>query len=230
MKTLVVAGFPCSEAAWRKLFPENSTQILTFAEVLEKAPKADLLAMARIVSERILETRPEMLVVHDFGVATGLMGLIRARKRSNDVAPRVVVFNGAFRGFDVLKAPHPFKVQVLKSADVLAGVAVAGGEADSRIEKLLPRVKAVYRQVILGSLISRAKAFLSPERPLGLDLGNQVLILASANDPFIPVENLKAIERDFKRTTFEQLDYGHFPYGGNTYVIKERLRRFGAQA
>ncbi len=226
-RRMILSGFPCSKLSWERLLPSGPTdRFVSLAELLKETPRVGLREMSRTAATLIEAHRPESLVLHDLGVVVGLLGLLRARKRDPSIRPKVTIFNGAFRGFNVFQATHPFKIQLLSFAAVAKIVRRAGGEMDPALEPMFGKIKKLYRQLITASVWERAQALTGFRRKLSIGLGNQVLILGSSNDPFIPASALKSLMEDLQGCRLETINYGHFPYAGDVDRIRKRVLLF----
>jgi len=230
MKRLIIAGFPCPKDAWEKLFPsiEGIEQmILPFYDVISQTDNAYyFFDLVDPVKKAIESYKPDLIVMHDFGVILGILAILKIKKINNEFNPKVVIFNGAFRGFNVLKATHPIRIQFMSYDSFQKEVLEQGGEVDPRFKEKFSTVKHVYRQVIVGSLLSLMSSIFKKKPTKKIDLGSEVLILASKNDPYIPFCCLQNIENDFNNTSLKRIDYGHFPYSGNIEEIKKQLLDF----
>lgn len=229
MKTLLVTGFACDEVAWENLFPPSQSDFfhLTFAEQLKRAKKGDLRQLARVASQVIAEFKPELLVLHDFGLTSGLLGLLRAQKKDSSLAPRIIFFDGAMRGFDIFETPHPFWMQMMSSAQIKEGVLRAGGSFDENLLAFISEIKAIYRQVIAVSLKEKLDSFLRKKTSQTWRVRAPSLIIASPNDLYTTPICLKFLSEDLEpEAKFVQIPYGHFPYSIDPSPIREAMRLF----
>lgn len=227
MKRLIITGFGCPKSAWERLFPANEQQkIISFADVLRNCAASDLRSLAKSLIPTIEAFQPDVVILHDFGVVIGLFALLRLRKQQSDIKPKVVVFNGGFHYFNVFKARHPFAIQFLSFEKIAGHMNKVGGEIDPDLQPYLSRIKKIYRQVILASILSVITSILPGRKQQRFDVGNSMLVLASRNDPYIPLICLERIHQDFNGTTLFHMDYGHFPYSGDYVQIREKVFEF----
>jgi pimeloyl-ACP methyl ester carboxylesterase len=212
MRRLVVTGYPCSEAPWRRLFPEEDCRILTLAEVMERVESHDLRRMADVVQETIQAGNFRTVIAHDIGVTTTILALLRLLRRNEKAGPeKLVLFNGAFSHFSVFEAPHPLRIQLKSAAKVKAELARLGVEVDPRLMPRLPAVKKMYRLIIAASIEQSIRRLLG-RKANGPSLPVPTLILEGVDDPFIPRSSIDGLERLFSDVRRVQAYVGHFPY------------------
>lgn len=229
MKKLIISGLGCPKHAWEKVFPsEQNTKIIPLSEVLDNCPHNDLRLLAQSLEPIISSYQPDVIILHDFGVILGLLALTRMQKQGVELKAKLVIFNGSFRGFNVYKTRHPFKIQLANFDLIKKKISKVGGELDESLRKHFSRIKKIYRQVILASTIGLIKNLFKKPASLNLNLGNDILIIASSNDPFIPMDSLHIIANDFKHTHMEIYDYGHFPYSADCQYLRSRIEQFAA--
>ncbi len=232
MKRLVVSGLPCPTQAWERFLPGGVTQrIVTVREVFERSPQSsDLRALSRYVSDVILQEKPDSIVCHDLGVPLTLIGLWRLQKKGYRLAPRVTAFNGAFRGFNVFKAGHMLRVQLAPLNRLMAEVRSRGGEVDDGLKPLLPRIRAMFRYVALFRMTEQFSGWMGLDEYVGLKKDFRLLapiqVIASRNDPYIPIEAVRRLGRDFHAERIVETEYGHFPYSGDREKLVDILLEF----
>jgi len=216
MKRLVVTGLPCPPETWEKFLGKHRGQrILPIFEIFENCDSSDPRQMANYVADVIDSFRPDSIVAHDLGVPLTIMALLRISKR-RPIDTKVTLFNGALRRVDLFKANLPFRVQFMSRKRAIQEVEGAGGAVDLRLKKYLPRIRALYRYVILYGLTE------SITHTLGLDelIGNAnkfplklpIQMIVSPNDPYIPYRSIKQLRDDCFAKRVVEVDYGHFPY------------------
>src|SRR5690606_18974930 len=112
------------------------------------------------------------------------------------------LFNGAFRRVNLLKANHPFRVQLWSQKKAIRVVQRFGGEVDTGLEPFLPRIRSMYRILIffgitekIGNLVGLDDLVGFPDRGA---LAAPFQIIASANDPFIPWESIETLREDLE--------------------------------
>jgi|GEM_PF-1604464 len=217
MKRLVVTGLPCPPETWEKFLGSRKNQrILPLVEVFENTQSSDLREMSRYVTSQIESFAPESIICHDLGVPLTLMALFRLNRKGVGRGMKITVFNGAFRKVDVFKANHPFRIQYMSYERAVKEVLSAGGHIDKRLKNHLPKIRAMYRLIILYSLTEKLADLFKVENVIGFNfrtpLKTSVQIIASRNDPYIPYEAIDQLRRDFAVKRFYEIDYGHFPY------------------
>jgi hypothetical protein len=228
MKTnrLIISGFACPKEPWEEFLGDKNHRIITFAEILKNTPKTNFLKSVNYVKDQIKAEKPNSIICHDFGTFLTLMALLKLKKENFPLEAKLTVFNGAFRGFDVLVATHPFKIQLMNYRKLKNVLQRAGAGVDPSYEELLPRVKNIYRQIILMSLINKFKDLFKTHKDLNIDLGLDVQIIASKDDPFVPFSCMDLIGRDFKHRRFLIESYGHFPYITGKKQLRELVHEF----
>jgi len=229
MRTLLISGFACDEKPWQTLFPLPPSDFfhLTFAEQLTRAKRGDLRQLARETSKVISEFKPDVLVLHDFGLTSGLLGLLRAQKRDPSIAPRIIFFDGAMRGFDIFKTRHPLRIQMMNPKQIKAAVLKAGGSFDERLLHFIPEIKAIYRQAILVSLKEKWLKLLGRKTAQKWKVNTSSLIIASPNDLYTTPICLKFLAEDLEpKGEFVEMAYGHFPYSVDPAPIRAAIKAF----
>ena len=223
---LIISGFACPKDPWEEFLGDKRHRVITFAEVLKNTPETNFLKSVNYVKEQIKATMPNSIVCHDFGTFLTLMALLKLKKEKFPLEGKLTVFNGAFRGFDVTKATHPFKIQLMNYSKLKHVVEKGGACVDPSYEELLPRVKGIYRQIILMSLLNKFKGLFTSQKDLNIDLGLDVQIIASKDDPFVPFSCMDLMKRDFKNRRFITHNYGHFPYITGKQQLRELVHEF----
>lgn len=212
MKRLIITGYPCSKQCWLDLFDDSNTTVgVPLSESLKKSNSADIKNVAKYIAGRIIDERPQSIICHDFGVPLTLLALLRISRQDPLSNTCLTLFNGAFRGFDVLKNRHPFALQFSSWKSVQSAALRSGAVVDPSLNVLHPQVKTLYRQVILQSLSEK----LVPSRlrqPLVRSLEIPIQLISSSNDPYIARSAIERLIKDFKVTNEIELPYGHFPY------------------
>lgn len=224
MKRLIITGLPCPPQAWEKLFGHPKGQrIIPMVEVFENTDSPDLREMSRYVAQEIERFKPTSIVAHDLGVPLALLSLIRLQRRGRAPQVKLTLFNGAFRKIDVLKAPHPFRVQWMSMRRAIREVESQGGTVDLRLKPYMSRIRAMYRLIILYSLAEKVQSILGLENIVnfsGRSLTRiPVQVIGSPNDPYIPFTSVEQLRKDFGAKRFVEVNYGHFPYS----VAKNRI-------
>lgn len=232
MKRLIIGGIPCSATAWSKLFPEEDgveQKIIPFFDVIsrhyQKRNFSDLVYAIRII---IQEYKPDIVILHDIGVTLGLLALIKIKKihMNVDFKPSIIIFNGAFRGFNILQALHPLKIQWMSYKSFKNQVKLSGGQVDSRFASVFSDLKHLYRQLVIISVMSLLTNFFKMRNAHPIEIKCPILILASPNDTYIPFDCMKFIERDFSNSVLKIIYYRHFPYSGDIQLIKKEIADF----
>lgn len=218
MRRLVMGGFPCSATAWETLFPScDEQQIVPFSQIFSSYD-GSFFSVINGCQEIIKNFQPTSIILHDISVSLGLLSLIRLQRYNYPIAPRVVIFNGAFRGFNVFKAPHPLKIQFTSFEKMAELVSSQGGIVDLSFKPHYKKIRKFYRQIIFGSIAALVQEKLFSKAKAKIDLKNKILIFASNNDKYIPRECLERIQSDFLHTQIEFIKYGHFPYSCPDYL------------
>ena len=213
-----MTGLACPPGTWEKFLgkPTGEQRILSFYDVLEHSQSSDLREMSRYVGDQILEFDPTSIVAHDLGVPLTLLSLIRLAKRRVPVSAKLTLFNGAFRQIEIFKANHPFRVQWMTRKGARRELEAHGGEVDSRLEPFLPRIRAMYRYIILYGLSEKFTHALGLEDLLGiagkLPFKTPVQVIGSKNDPYIPYSSVEKLFEDCHAKRLIEMNYGHFPY------------------
>ena len=122
LKRLILGGIPCAASSWTKLFPESQLveqKIVPFFDILSSNyRKRNFSELVHAVQVIILDYEPDEIILHDISVTIGLLALLKIKKiNSNYIAKlKVIIFNGAFSGFDVNKSPHPIRAEICYTA------------------------------------------------------------------------------------------------------------------
>ena len=226
MRRLIVTGLACPPDPWLALFGEKDVRVITLHEVMEHTASADPRQMSRYVTEQIESYRPESLIAHDLGVPMTLLSLLRLNRRGLALDTKVTLFNGAFHKFDVFKANHAFRIQLMTTRRCIREIEAQDGQVDLRLKKHLPRIRAMYRLIILFGVAEKVSHTFGLEDFITLrgkfSVKSPLQIIASRNDPYIPLEALEQLRRDFRPRRFLAFDYGHYPYSTSQ---PNRLRR-----
>jgi hypothetical protein len=232
MKAIAVTGFACPAQKWKEfLRPLGNVPVTSFRELLENAENPrDLRSLGRYVGTQIDLLKPELLIAHDFGVPILIMGLMRVRRKNPDYRPRVLLFNSALRGLNLLKTTHPMRIQIKNWKQITALVEEGGGDCDPGLEKFLPQIKAIYRQVIAKALLDQAQSLMGKTRAAQLDLGKSVLVFRSNTDPYFSGETVQKMADDIAGSQVVKLDYGHFPYSLPFARYEEEIRKWLAES
>jgi pimeloyl-ACP methyl ester carboxylesterase len=195
--------------------------------MLHAAAKSSISSMAKVAEEFLLHTRPDMLVLHDYGVTLGLLGLMRAQRKDPTFVPRIVLFNGVLRTFNIWQARHPFWIQFTALERLKLLIQKQKADFDPALVDLYPEVKRIYRRVIFFGILTGIRKILRLKSAAPINLSPHILILASLNDPFIPAENLEELHRDLLNSKIEYIDYRHFPYcSTHADILKNRINQF----
>jgi hypothetical protein len=239
MKRLIISGIPCSQQAWLKLFPKEDNvdqRIIPFIDIFEKyyyknKRFSDLIPS---VAEIISEFEPNQIILHDIGVNLGLLAILNAREKKHYLLQTVIIFNGAFRGFDVSKSTHPVRIQSMSYEEFEREVKNNGGEVDPRYRDHYPALQEFYLQIANTSKKQIEEAnkdksrqnFLLQKNVPKIDLGGSALILASHNDPYIHHECLEILNQTLINSQLQWIDYQHFPYSGDIKLLKSKVDKF----
>ncbi len=218
MKRLVITGIPCTQEVWESFLGKNPDQrILPIYEVLKKSDSADPREMARYVAEQILSHQPESLIAHGFGVPFTILALNRlARQGKLPKNLKLTFFNGAFRNFDVFRSRHPLRFQLKPIISMLREAKKQGAVVDRRLRPYVPRIRSLYRKVTFFSITEKLERMLglSNHRLPGVKLPWHfpTQIIASSNDPYIPMSSIEQLKKDLRAEKLIELEYHHFPY------------------
>lgn len=233
MKRLVITGLPCPPEAWEGFLGKHPGQrILPIREVFDHTGSCDPREMSRYVTREIESFQPDSLIAHDMGVPFTVLSLLRLNKRGKCLNTRITLFNGAFRRLNVLKANHPFRLQVMSLKRATREVESRGGEVDRELHKYMPRIRAMYRLVILYGLGEMVGYRLGLDQLVGFggrsNLKAPIQIIASRRDPYIPFEAIEQLARDVSAVRLVEREYGHFPYSVDPGEILPLIEEFEA--
>lgn len=237
MKRLIISGIPCLPEAWQALFPNdanNETKIISFIELFsEKYYKNRLLSdLIPALIDIILEFKPDQIVMHDMGVTIGILALIKARASSIFLINEIVIFNGAFTGFDVSKSNHPIRIQSMSYEEFANEIKKHGGKVDPLYKEHFTAIQVLYKQIAEKSKAKMAgsktnhSSFSTMKTGNKIDLGSPVLILASPNDPYIHFDCLEELKLTLANSHLKIINYGHFPYSGDINSILSEIDSF----
>lgn len=231
MKRVIITGLPCPPEIWEDFLGRSKGQrIIPLWEVFENAQSSDPRVMSRYITEQIEREKPQSIIAHDLGVPMTLLSLMRLNRRGLALDTRVTLFNGAFRKYDVFKANHPFRVQLMPARKCVEEIESRGGAVDLRLKRYLPRIRAMYRHIILFGLAERISSMFSLEDVIGLKgrlrVRSPIQMIASPNDPYILMESIEQLRRDFPPERFTTVEYGHFPYSVDSRTILPLIRSF----
>lgn len=231
MKRLVITGLPCPVEAWESFLGARKDQrILPFREVLEHCDSSDPRELSRYVTQQIEMFRPQSIVAHDMGVPLTVLSLLRLNKRGKCLDTRVTFFNGSFRGVNLLKANHPFRIQVMTRKKAIREVESRGGKVDLGLAPHLGRIRAMYRLIMLYRLGESLGSWLGLDELVGFadrsKLKAPIQIIASPNDPYIPFDAVEGLARDVSAVRVVERAYGHFPYTADPRTILPLIESF----
>lgn len=231
MKRLVITGVPCSAEAWEAfLGPQKNQRILPFREVLEHCDSSDPRELSRYVTQQIETFRPQSIVAHDMGVPLTVLSLLRLNKKGKCLDTRVTFFNGSFRRVNLLKANHPFRIQLMSQKKAIREVESRGGIVDLELAKHMGRIRAMYRLIMLYRLGESLGSWLGLDELVGFadrsHLKSPIQIIASRNDPYIPFDAIERLARDVSAVRFVERAYGHFPYTADARAILPLIESF----
>ncbi len=216
MRRLVVTGLPCPPEAWEKFLGKQKGQkILSLFEIFENCDSSDPRQMAKYVAEVIEKYKPDSILCHNLGVPLTIMALLRLSKK-HPVETRLTLFNGAFRRMDLLKAKHPFRIQLMTLRRAIREVEGKGGTVDLRLQKYMPRIRALYRYIILYGVSEKIAYSLGLDELIGtpnkFPLKVPIQMIVSPNDPYIPYGSIQQLRDDCSAKRYIEMEYGHFPY------------------
>lgn len=230
-KRLVIAGLPCPSDSWEKLLGKSDRQrIITMHEVLAGTNSSDPRELSRYITDELERERPTSLICHDLGVPLTLLALLRLKRRGTPLDMKLTIFNGAFRNVSLWRARQPLRMQWTPVRRVIREVERRGGQIDPRLMEYLPRIRAVYRMLILHRLADKMTSMIGfdylgrfPKRA-GLRIPTQ--IIASSNDPYLPYESMEQLREDLEPDRFVEMEYGHFPYSISGDRIRSLIETF----
>lgn len=224
---LVFPGFPCAPEPWLDFLPDDRrNEVVPFSRVLMDTPRLTLSAMASMVETEIAMRKPATIICHDFGGPCTLLALQKLTRRGALPPCKVVVFNTALRDFNVLVNRHPWKMQAVTWPMMRDKAQELGTVADPAYQVAMPRVRSLYRRVILASVIGMAL----PSSRRRLEIDAPLLFLRSNDDPFIASETLDALAEDVPFTRIATMRYGHFPHSSaSAHALRAELVAFEAE-
>ena len=225
MKRLIVTGFPCSSEPWRKVFASGDNTFLPLAEVIRLEGCADIRKMTSTVNSTIEALSPDQIVAHDIGLTTALLALIRRRKKDQTLPSSLVLFNGAFSGFDVFKAPHPIWIQLKPEFIIRRELSNLGVILDPHLCSFIPEIRKMYRQIIAVSIMDKLRLTRHRTRAIS-NWPIKTLLIEGINDPFIPkssIDKLELLLPGVRRVVGYE---GHFPYLGDFSLISKQIEEF----
>ncbi len=217
MKRFVITGLPCPAKKWEGFLGKKRGQrIIPIREVFEHCASPDPRLMSRYITQQIEKARPESIVCHDLGVPLTFMALGRIQRKDPSYRPRVTAFNGAFRRVNVFKANHIIRVQFMSDRMAIREVQSRGGAVDLGLRPYSPRIRAMYRLILLFRITEQISSAFGLDDLFGIKaikkLKSPVQIIASPNDPYLPYESVRRLAKDFGVRRFHTVKYGHFPY------------------
>lgn len=235
MKRLVVTGIGCSPRNWENwLGPHDDTVVLSLFDILKSTESNDLRDLARFVENHLEEGRPQSIICHDLGVPLVLMSLMRLERRGLPVSARVTLFNGTFRPLKLKQSSNPLRAQWMPFDKAVREIEAYGGHLDERLKPFQTRVRALYRKLVWISLHQSVKRILGLEeltRISGKPLTrSKIQIIASPNDPYIPIEMVHQLRADVSAERLVEVPYGHFPYTIPSEKLLPYVREFEANA
>jgi hypothetical protein len=231
MRRLVITGLPCPAEAWEGFLGARKGQrILSFREVLEGTASSDPRELSRFVTSQIEAFRPDSIVAHDMGVPLTVLSLLRLNKKGKFLDTRVTFFNGSFRRVNLLKANHPFRIQVMSQKQAIREVESRGGQVDLGLTPYMGRIRAMYRLIVLYRLGETVGSWLGLDELVGFAdrrlLRAPIQVIASRNDPYIPFEAVRQLAEDVSALRFTERSYGHFPYTADRRAILPLIEEF----
>lgn len=231
MKRLVITGLPCPPEAWESFLGKRADQrILSAFEIFENTSSSDPRELAHYVQEQIELEAPASIVCHDLGVPLTIMSLLRLRRQGKKMNTRLTLFNGAFRKIDILKAPHPIRIQFTPIQRLVHELQSHGGVIDPRLKKHVSRMRAMFRFVMLFGITEKVSSFLGLDEFFGLPsrfpLRIPIQMIVSPNDPYIPWEAIEQLKIDCSAQRFYSIEYGHFPYTIASVPIVKHIQEF----
>ncbi len=231
MKRLVITGLPCPAVAWEDFLGARPDQrIVPFREVLEHCDSSDPRELSRYITQQIETFRPRFIIAHDMGVPLTVLSLLRLNKKGKCLDTRVTFFNGSFRGVNLIKANHPFRIQLMSRAKAIREVESRGGKVDLGLGEYMGRIRAMYRLIMIYRLGESLGSWLGLDELVGFadraKLMSPIQVIASRNDPYIPFEAVEGLARDVSALRFIERAYGHFPYTADPRAILPLIESF----
>ncbi len=109
-----------------------------------------------------------------------------------------------------------------------------GGVVDEGLRPYLKQIKAMYRLIVLYRIAETVSYLCRIEdlvRPgIKTRLKAPLQIIASPDDPYMPIESVRQLERDFGAERYVEINYGHFPYSIPPEKILPFIERFETAA
>jgi hypothetical protein len=236
MKRLVIAGLPCPADAWLDFLDEDTsdsdtTRVISMGEVFAKTESSDPRELASYVQDEIAQFRPDSIVCHGIGVPLTLLGMWRLRRHEGaKYNPCITIFNGAFRKVSLLQAREPLWIQLLPAGRLAKHAEMAGGKVDLHLKQQMYKIRALYRTIILHRATEKISQVLGLDSfariPRGERYRLDVQVIASSNDPFLPLDSMEKLASDLKAKRFVVTEYGHFPYSGDEATILPAIHSF----
>jgi predicted alpha/beta hydrolase family esterase len=221
LRRLIITGIACPKEPWESFFEAENhkgceNRVLSLADILDQTDSSDLTEMAKAVSREMESYHPDSIISHGFGVPLTLLALYELKKQRKEIPASLTLLNGAFRGLNVFKTSFPWKAQVLPYRRAIKLIQSHGGEIDYRLKPHIPKLRSVYRKMILNDILQKVQNFLGWHDMLGAQphfrLPNPIQVIHSDNDPYIPESAAEQLAHDVRASRFLTLNYGHFPY------------------
>lgn len=225
-RRLVITGYPCSSEPWRKLLGDDDTVIVTLADLIESAGTADIRQLAKALGPFIEHKVPEHIVAHDIGLTVTILALLSRIKRRIQLPRSVILFNGAFSGFDVFAARHPIWLQFKSTNKIARELESNGVLMDERLKKHSSKIRSMYRQIIAASLLDKVSGLIITKPAKTFHWPIKTLIIEGTNDPYIPRSSIDQLAATLA-VTERVIGYdGHFPYLGDQAKIRKLVDDF----
>jgi predicted alpha/beta hydrolase family esterase len=228
---LVVTGLPCPAVAWESFLGRVPGQkIVTMREVFENSASSDPRDLSLYITDLIQTLKPESIVCHGMGVPLTLLSLLRLERKGVSVQSKVTVFNGPFRKVKLGKRNPTLKIQWTPVKKIIREIRANGGEIDWELKPHLRKIKSMYRNVLMYRLTEKMTGFLGMDHFTGIPKRSgrkmALQVIASKNDPFLNLESMKQISRDFHTDRFITVEYGHYPYSGHRNDLRALVEEF----
>lgn len=213
MNRLIITGFACCESSWEKSFSSLQLDIIPLNSLISKFGP-DLKAIIKGVKKILVKENYDTLILHDFGVTIGLAALTSLQKISSFKSPKIILFNGVFRGFNVFRSLHPVKVNIFPLSFVRNSIYESNGSMSEWYVSNYLSIRKIYRQVIFISCRELFLDIFTKElgRPLKIDLKTKIKFFYSKNDPFLTSVSIDQLLFDFENIQKVEIEYGHYPY------------------
>ncbi|MBM4253578.1 MAG: hypothetical protein FJ146_16545 [Deltaproteobacteria bacterium] len=204
----------------------NDTVIVTLADLIDSAGSADIRQLAKALGPLIEHEAPEQVVAHDIGLTVTILALLFRIKRGFQLPRSVILFNGAFSGFDVLVARHPIWIQLKSTNKIAQELASKGVVMDDRLKQHSSKIRSMYRQIIAVSLLDKVSSIIIAKPVKTLHWPIKTLIIEGVNDPYIPRSAIDQLATTLA-VTERVIGYeGHFPYLGDKVKIRKLVDEF----